>query len=77
MSSRKAKARCPCPSKVGHPDEETALAAMEYKLSEVDLNVVRNTDSLPVRVYLCICGRWHLTSRRPLMSEPNYRRRIR
>lgn len=63
MSARRARARCPTPSKQSYPDPESADAELARIRSSMDLNLLPPGLRIPSRVYHCPCGRWHLTSR--------------
>ena len=59
MSRRHEKAHpCPTAAKTGWGTEEAAEEALAVILEQRDAW----REKLPCRVYLCPCGKWHLTS---------------
>lgn len=56
-SRRRGKHQCPRPDKVAYHNKSWALRALtnpHYR--------DRHFDYEPTRIYLCQCGKWHLTS---------------
>lgn len=49
---------CPHPDKLGYPSERRALTALRAAQ-----RMRKRYGPRPVRVYLCRCGLWHLTSK--------------
>ena len=59
MSRRREKAQpCPTSAKTAWGSEEAATEALAAILEQRDAW----REKLPCRVYVCSCGRWHLTS---------------
>lgn len=57
MTAPTTKTRCPCPTKKGWNNRSDAVDALHAAWRK------GRPGKLPLRVYLCPCEKWHLTSR--------------
>lgn len=60
--SRRHRRLCPTATKTAFPDRIAADLALAEIQAEHDRAPV--TEKVPVRSYLCPCGKWHLTAKR-------------